>query len=236
MKDRFFLYLFGAIVLFASGCTLSPIEGPRFNTGGVTMSTPVTSAQEIKWENVIRQGLDISCGPAALATIINYYLGENVTEMDIISHILKTSDMDKIKTIQKRQAFSLLDLKRYASDRGYQAAGYRVSAQDLMSFNKPVIIPIETVGYNHFVVFKGIKGDRAYIADPAFGNFTMRYPHFLYAWKQRVALVVESKRKIDTMQAHGLSIDDLDGVYVGGSVHRNLNPTDMFMYSAPGSF
>lgn len=237
MKVRYILYLLGIAVLLVTGCSYPVNTGARFSAGGVVMSVPVTSAQEIKWKNVIRQGLDISCGPAALATVINFYLEEDVSEMDIISHILQASDMDKIKTIQKRQAFSLLDLKQYAVSMGYEAEGYKVSAQDLVAFEKPVIIPIETIGYSHFVVFKGIKGDRVFIADPAFGNSTMRYPHFLYAWKQRVALVVDRpKASTDEVADHGLSIGGLEGVYVEGSVHRYLNPTDMFMYSAPGSF
>lgn len=217
-------------------CALSPSNGPRFSAGGVVLSAPVTSAQEIKWENVSRQGLDISCGPAALATIINYYIGENVSEMEIISQMLQTSDMAKIKKIKKRQAFSLLDLKRYAGARGYRAAGYRVSIHDLIAFGKPAIIPIETLGYRHFVVFKGIQGDRVYLADPAFGNTTMRYPHFMYVWKQRVALVVEGPPENDPGEDHGLSIAGIKGSFVDGSLNQFYNPGNFYMYSSPASF
>ena len=226
MKRRCMIFLPVLFMLLLSGCAKTKTVGPRISIGGtglgLVVAMPVKSNQEIKWENVNRQGLDISCGPAALSTLINYYLADQVSEMDIISSILKSSDVSKIKQIQKRQAFSLLDLKKFAQARGYKAAGYKVDVQDLLDFEKPVIIPIESMGYRHFVVFKGIKGDRVYLADPAFGNRTMRYPHFLYAWKQRVALVV-SDREGKEIKNHGLSLDGVDGAYVDGTMIRAMN-------------
>jgi len=210
------------LILVISGCSHSLPSGQRISVGGIVVTCPVKSAQEIKWTNVNHQSLDISCGPAALSTLLNYYLGDQVTEFDIISNILESSDLNKIKKIQKRQAFSMLDLKRFALYRGYQAAGYKVGIRDLIEFGKPLIIPIESLGYKHFVVFKGIKGDRVYLADPSFGNITMRYPHFLYAWKQKVGLVV-SKKDGKEIKNHGLSLDNFDGVYVDGSIHRVVN-------------
>jgi uncharacterized protein len=214
--------------LFLSGCSPSVSQSElRIPIGGlhdgIVIHTPVKSAEEIKWTNVSRQSLDISCGPATLATLFNYYLGDQVTEMDIISFILQTSDPDKIKQIQKRQAFSLLDLKRYAVSKNYHAEGYRVTFQDLVDFKKPVIIPIDTLDFKHFVVFKGIIGDRVYLADPAFGNTTMRYPHFLYVWKERVALVVNhpDRQEIDN---HALSLNGANGSYPDGIIPRALTP------------
>jgi predicted double-glycine peptidase len=225
MKRKLMIFLPVLSMLLLSGCAKT--AGPRISIGGtglaLVIATPVKSDQEIKWENVKRQSLDISCGPAALSTLINYYLEDQVSEMDIISSILQSSDMTKVKKIQKRQAFSLLDLKKFAKSRGYQAAGYNVGVQDLLDFKKPVIIPIETMGYRHFVVFKGIQGDRVYLADPAFGNRTMRYPQFLYVWKQRVALVI-SDRDGKEIKNHDLSLNGKDGVYVDGTMHRVLNP------------
>jgi uncharacterized protein len=214
--------------LFLSGCAASasynevriPIGGSQ---DGVILHMPVKSAEEIKWTNVNRQSLDISCGPATLATVLNYYLGAQVTEMDVISFILQTSDPEKIKQIQKRQAFSLLDLKRYAVANNYHAEGYRVTFQDLVDFGQPVIIPIDTLDYKHFVVFRGIVGDRVFLADPAFGNTTMRFPHFLYVWKERVALVVNHPEK-RVIKNHGLTVNGANGKHPDGIVPRTLTP------------
>jgi hypothetical protein len=229
MKKRFMVFLAVLSLFLLSSC--SKTTGPRISIGGTGMglviATPVKSNEEIKWQNVNRQSLDISCGPAALSTLISYYLQDQVSEMDIISSILQSSDLSKVKKIQKRQAFSLLDLQKFALTRGYQSAGYRVGVRDLLNFEKPVIIPIETMGYRHFVVFKGLKGDRVYLADPAFGNRTMRYPQFLYVWKQRVALVVKAQDGKE-MKHHDLSLDaGPDGVYVDSSMLRAVNPSSI---------
>jgi len=228
MKRRLAIFLPVLFVLLLSGCAKT--AGPRISIGGTGMAlviaTPVKSDKEIRWENVNRQSLDISCGPAALSTLISYYLKDQVSEMDIISSILQSSDLSEVKKIQKRQAFSLLDLQKFALTKGYQAAGYKVGVQDLLSFEKPVLIPIETMGYRHFVVFKGIKGDRVYLADPAFGNRTMRYPQFLYAWKQRVALVITHGEGKE-IKNHDLSLDGANGKYVDGSMLRAVNTSSI---------
>jgi len=38
----------------------------------------------------------------------------------------------------------------------------------------PIMVPLSLHGYNHFVVFRGRRGDRVLIADPAWGNRTLR--------------------------------------------------------------
>jgi len=223
-----FMFAPALCALFLSGCAAAashsevriPIGGSQ---DGVILHMPVKSAEEIKWTNVNRQSLDISCGPATLATVLNYYLGDQVTEMDVISFILQTSNPEKIKQIQKRQAFSLLDLKRYAVANNYHAEGYRVTFQDLVDFGQPVIIPIDTLDYKHFVVFRGIVGDRVYLADPAFGNTTMRFPHFLYVWKERVALIVNHREKRE-IKNHGLSLKGSKGNHPDGIIPRTLTP------------
>ena len=36
----------------------------------------------------------------------------------------------------------------------------------------PVILPVRFKGYDHFIVFKALLGDRVLFVDPAFGNLT----------------------------------------------------------------
>jgi hypothetical protein len=37
----------------------------------------------------------------------------------------------------------------------------------------PIIVSLNLLGYNHFVIFRGIKGNRVLLADPAWGNRTL---------------------------------------------------------------
>ena len=46
----------------------------------------------------------------------------------------------------------------------------------------PVMVPINALGYNHFVVFRGVIGNRVLVADPAWGNRTMTIDKFQRMW------------------------------------------------------
>jgi predicted double-glycine peptidase len=46
----------------------------------------------------------------------------------------------------------------------------------------PLMVPVNALGYNHFVVFRGVIGDRVLVADPAWGNRTMTIDKFQRMW------------------------------------------------------
>ena len=84
--------------------------------------------------------------------------------------------------VQARQGYSLLDLKRYVDSRGYKGIGYgKMSLEDLID-RAPVIVPIDANGYKHFVIFRGVAGNRVLLADPAWGNRTMPIEKFEAMW------------------------------------------------------
>src|SRR5688572_30343595 len=148
---------------------------------------PVRSLLEIRQENVIVQQWDVSCGAAALATLLAYHHGERVAEKAVAQAMLGKTDPLRVKV---RGGFSLLDLKRYASARGFQAEGYTgVTLADLEKMG-PAIVPVVLDRYPHFVVFRGRSGDRVLLADPAYGNRSVEVEVFEKAW-QKIAFVVE---------------------------------------------
>ena len=146
-------------------------------------SFPVRSLLESRQQHLVLQQFDLSCGAAALATILRYQHGETVTERDVaiglISRDVYVADPDVIRI---RQGFSLLDLNRYAEGLGYdgQALG-SVTFEDLVEL-APAIIPVRLNGYNHFVVFRGELEETVLLGDPAFGNRTMSRRRFEEAW------------------------------------------------------
>jgi len=148
---------------------------------------PVRSLLEIRQANVIIQQWDVSCGAAALATLLTHHHGEPVTEKAVAQAMLGKTDPLRVKI---RGGFSLLDLKRYASARGFQADGYTgVTLADLEKMG-PAIVPVVLDRYPHFVVFRGRSGDRVLIADPAYGNRSVEVEVFDKAW-QKIAFVVD---------------------------------------------
>jgi uncharacterized protein len=143
----------------------------------------VRSLLEMRTDRVVLQQWDLSCAAAALATILYYQHGDPVSERDIaLSLIQRPEYIADPELLRRRQGFSLLDLKRYVDARGYQGTGFgRLRLADLEA-RAPIMVPIDTYGYNHFVVFRGRHGNRVMLADPAFGNRTMTVERFMGAW------------------------------------------------------
>lgn len=143
----------------------------------------VKSLLEIRRENVVIQQWDLSCGAAALATILRYQHGEPVSEREIAISLMKREEyIQNPQLVQSREGFSLLDLKRHVDARGYVGSGFgKLQLNDLVA-KAPIIIPITTNGYNHFVVFRGIQGKRVLLADPAWGNRSMSVDEFNEHW------------------------------------------------------
>jgi predicted double-glycine peptidase len=144
---------------------------------------PVKSLLEMRQERVVVQQWDLSCGAAALATLLNHQHGDPVSEREIAKGLIEREEyLAQPLLVRARHGFSLLDLKRYVEQRGYKGIGYgQLTLADLVE-RAPMIVPVRFYGYNHFVVFRGAVGNRVLLADPAFGNSTMLARRFEAAW------------------------------------------------------
>ena len=134
-------------------------------------------------QNLVKQRFDFSCGAAALATMLRYGFADAVSERQILIDLFTGLSDDDKRTVE-RTGFSLLDLQRVASGRGYMAEGFRLEPGQLRLLGGPVIVFIEPRGYKHFAVLRGIRGDRVYLADPSRGNIRMSMDTFLDSWLQ----------------------------------------------------
>ena len=155
----------------------------------LSLKQEVRPFTEFKDAGIVKQEYDYSCGSAALATLFNGYLGENLTEQQVIQGLMQYGEAEKI---QQRRAFSLLDMKRFAEVLGYTAAGYKGDFEDLRRLDKPAVIPIEISGYKHFVVFRGVYGDHVFLADPYLGNTSYTISRFREIWPQKILFIVSS--------------------------------------------
>ncbi|MCS7267840.1 MAG: C39 family peptidase [Geminicoccaceae bacterium] len=160
---------------------------------------PVRSLLEIRQAGVVVQKHDISCGAAALATILTFQHGDPVSEREVALGLIDRPEyLEQPEIVRIRQGFSLLDLKRFVDARGYEGIGFgRMKLDDLVA-KAPVIVPVSINDYNHFVVFRGRFGNRVLLADPAFGNVTMTVDAFERAWIDygdigKVGFVVERR-------------------------------------------
>lgn len=200
---RAILLTFSFLVLFLQpACAIhhsrppvsgSHSESPEFRavTGNTSSSAwenanqrrPVRSLLEFRRNNVVMQEWDLSCGAAALTTLLRYQHGLNLTEKEVASSLIKRKEyIDNPDLLKIKQGFSLLDLKRYVDKIGYPGFGYgRLELENLIKL-APLLVPVRLEGYNHFVVFRGVAGKRVLLADPAWGNRILSTERFLDAW------------------------------------------------------
>jgi len=150
---------------------------------GVTVK-PVS---EFKYQNVVRQAYDYSCGSAALTTVLNGYLGRQFEERQIMEGLLRFGEYDKIVA---RRGFSLVDMKRLATALGHPSGGFKASLEDLKTLDHPAVVPIHYAGFKHFVVLKKYKDGHVYVADPALGNISFTLTKFQEVWTDNVLFIV----------------------------------------------
>ena len=132
---------------------------------------------------MVLQHFDLSCGAAALATLLAFQQDDPVGEREVALGLMGRPEyLETPELVTVRQGFSLLDLQRYVEGRGYRGRPLGgLEYADLPGL-APLIVVIEEAGYNHFVVYRGRMLDRVLLADPAFGTRTMRVDQFEHAW------------------------------------------------------
>ncbi len=163
------------------------IAAPAWGTPLGRDGKPFRSLVELRGEQVVRQNWDLSCGAAAVATLITYQLSHPIGEREVATAMLHRTSPHLVRA---RLGFSLLDLKVYAATQGLGAAGFgQMTLADLDAM-APAIVPIRRHGFRHYVVYRGRRGDRVLLADPAFGNRTLSVDNFEAAWANAIAFVV----------------------------------------------
>ncbi|MFZ5572854.1 MAG: C39 family peptidase [Thermodesulfobacteriota bacterium] len=171
---------------------------PEVNS--LTVIRPVVKPlSDILDDRIIRQEFDYSCGSAALSTLLNFYLGEKLSERQVIHGLLRYGDSEQIA---ERRAFSLLDMKKFVTVLGYKGVGYKAEITDLEELGKPCILPIKVFGYRHFTVFKGIYKGHVFLADPWKGHSSYTLSEFKDIWYENVLFVVypEGGKELDALR------------------------------------
>ena len=90
-----------------------------------------------------------------------------------------------------QRGFSLYDLKEACINLEYKALGVKLNFNQLTSLKGPVIIHLDDKenSIQHFSVYRGVIGNRVYLADPARGQIRIFIPQFLAQWDGYALLV-----------------------------------------------
>ena len=166
-----------------------PARAADMPVAGSSFKMPMTSMRSSKLQATIIQKLDFSCGSAAVATLLTYQYGYAVTEQSVFEEMFSQGDQQAIR----QHGFSLLDMKKYLAQHGFEADGFEQSLDKLLIAKLPAIVLVSDKGYNHFVVVKGLRDGRVLISDPASGTRAMPRAAFESIWKTRLLFVVHNQ-------------------------------------------
>lgn len=144
------------------------------NTHSGVLQVPVKNWKTLRDAQVVKQDLDYSCGAASLATLLNYFYGQDLTE----EALLKAMDKG-----DGRASFE--DMAKALPKFGFRAQGFAASWEQLTRLKMPVIVYVKHRKNDHFSVLRGINQDTVWLADPSLGNRTYSRQQFLAMWETR---------------------------------------------------
>lgn len=176
------IWIAASSALAVSGCAAQLAGGPQVlatsQSGGGDFRLAMTSLQEARFAEVIRQQYDFSCGSAALATLLRFHYDYDVAEENAFRGMWARGDQNQIRNL----GFSLLDMKRWLASRGVPADGFQVNLDKIAETGVPGIALIAIKNYRHFVVVKGVRNGEVLIGDPSLGLIIMPRSEFEEAW------------------------------------------------------
>jgi uncharacterized protein len=167
--------------------------------GEGVFNVPTASMEERKFQAVIRQQYDFSCGSAALATLLTYHYEQPTDEMTAFRDMYEHGDQAKIA----QAGFSLLDMKNYLEKNGYEADGYQANLDTLAQAGVPAIALINYRGYRHFVVVKGLRDQHVLLGDPALGTRLVAQTEFEAMWDNGVLFIIKNKADVGKRYFNG---------------------------------
>ena len=185
MRSLTLLLTLTAAIVTAAGAQQAYLP----SMGGGDVFFPVTSIKQARLSSTTLQQFDFSCGSAAVATLLTYHYGYPVSESTVFEYMFSQGDQKKIQ----REGFSLLDMKRFLIAQGFDADGFEQPLDKLVEARLPAIALINENGYMHFVVIKGLRGDRVLIGDPANGTRAVQRNTFEASWKSRLLFVIHNR-------------------------------------------
>ncbi|MCU7924865.1 MAG: C39 family peptidase [Candidatus Thiodiazotropha sp. (ex Dulcina madagascariensis)] len=150
------------------------MEGVLLVTHSLAEVVPVKSWKTLRDTRIVKQNLDYSCSAASIATLLNEFYGQSVSEESLLLA------MDKGDSHA-----SFDDMQRALPQFGFRAQGFAASYKQLTKLKMPVIVYLKYRNDDHFSVLRGISNDTVWLADPSLGNRTYSKAQFLDMWETR---------------------------------------------------
>ncbi|WP_338621272.1 C39 family peptidase [Paludibacterium sp. THUN1379] len=142
----------------------------------------LTSWKEKRDAGIVKQDHDYSCGAASLATLLNRYYGQTLTEDAILKELYNG---------EARASFE--EMQRALSKFGFRALGLASSYAQLIQLKMPVIVYLKHRKDDHFSVLYGIDAETVWLADPSQGHRSHSRAEFLDMWHTRADNLLPGK-------------------------------------------
>jgi hypothetical protein len=151
-------------------------------TSGITTNINIVTWKELRDARVVKQDLGFSCGAASLATLLNEFYGQSLSEKELITAMYKGNNW-----------LSFDDMVRVLPVFDFRGVGYTVSFKQLSQLKIPVIVYLKIHDNDHFSVLRGIDANTVWLADPSLGNRTYSRSQFIKMWETRGTTELKGK-------------------------------------------
>jgi len=168
MRLLFIIFLIYPVNLRASESRI------YLNTVSTSGHLQIKDWKSLRDARVVKQNLDYSCGAASMATLLNEFYGENLSEIELLLAMDK-GDM--------RASFA--DMEAALPQFGYRALAYAANYEQLTRLRIPVIVFLKHRRNEHFSVVRGINESTVWLADSSLGNRSYSRAQFLEMWETR---------------------------------------------------
>lgn len=156
-------------LLFLYNCSFANIV----DFGSHQKKISIKSYKELRDDGIVKQDLDYSCGAASMATLLNNYFYQNISEQQIL------------ETMNTSTRASFLDMQMAFAKLGFESQGLALSYDKLTTLKSPVIVYVKHRKTDHFSVLRGINKDFVWLADPSLGNRILSKTEFIKLWHTR---------------------------------------------------
>ena len=183
-RNRMLSIFFWALILLANNHAYAEVAPSKsnyenqevilFKSQTAHIRIPIQSWKTLRDARIVKQDLDYSCSAASLATLLNEFYGQSVTE----EALLKAMDKGDLRA-------SFEDMQKALPQFGFKAQGFAASYEQLMRLKAPVVVYLKHRKDDHFSVLRGINESTVWLADPSLGNRTYSKEQFLEMWQTR---------------------------------------------------
>jgi len=125
-----------------------------------------------KFDGVIGQTADFTCGAASVATILTFYWNRTTSEIEVLN-IIRSRYTDQQWKSREGNGVSFDDLIFAAKKLGFEATGAELPIDDLPKLAAPVILHLDKGKFQHFSVLRKAASDVFYLADSIVGQIVL---------------------------------------------------------------